>query len=596
MEKKSIWAKISGAVVNWSLKRKLIALLMFANVFLFGVASILGISIVVKNNDESLCRVMASSLAKSANDIRGALQDIETIMYRMATDPTIQDALSEVQDNSDDVITVTDAYRIVGNTLSIYITQFSEYYIQYITLDCPSFSAKSNMVWARALSTEDWAVLDGRAEANMAGAVVSTDFLPNHSLFLSQCVRRVTPLTLEPIGVVNIAVRLDEVINAASVWQDGSSLYLLLDGDRVIYSSPELDTDVSGRLLTMTDGSHLVLKVGDEHYFAVRATVPKLDWHYFRLVSYESTWRAQCLTISAFVAVLVVCLILSSFIGCMTVNRIMVHMDLLIAKIKAFGHDSNKVLNVGINYSERRDEIGLLHRRFDEMANNIMELIQTNYTNRLLMRDAQIKALENQINPHFLYNVLESVNWRARAIGEIQISQMMDSLGKLLRITLDRHNEDRFTLRDELQLVRHYMTIQQIRFSDQLEYTLDVPDELLDARIPKMSIQPIVENAIRYALEESPEICKIEVTAGEQNGRLSVWIRNTGSQFSKAAEGAGVETLESHGFGIGLMNIEKRLRLTFGDEYGLRVYNEDEHAVVRIDLPFPEGNTEGSEC
>ena len=135
MEKKSIWAKISGAVVNGSLKRKLIALLMFANVFLFGVASILGISIVVKNNDESLRRVMASSLAKSASDIHGALQDIETIMFRMTTDPTIQDALSKVQDNSDDVITVTDAYRIVGNTLSTYITQFSEYYIQYITLD-----------------------------------------------------------------------------------------------------------------------------------------------------------------------------------------------------------------------------------------------------------------------------------------------------------------------------------------------------------------------------------------------------------------------------------------------------------------------------
>ena len=103
-----------------------------------------------------------------------------------------------------------------------------------------------------------------------------------------------------------------------------------------------------------------------------------------------------------------------------------------------------------------------------------------------------------------------------------------------------------------------------------------------------MSIQPIVENAIRYSLEENPEVCKIEVSAGIHDGKVCIWIRNTGSQFPTVPEGAGVEALESHGFGIGLMNIQGRLHLTFGEEYGLNFYNEDDCAVVRMDLPLPD--------
>lgn len=596
-KKNPFWARMIREISNWSLKRKLISLLMFANVFLFCAASLLGIGIVAKNDDEKLRQVVASSLSKSADDIHRALRDVEAIMYRMVTDPAIQSALSETQDKSEDVIAITDAYRVIGNTLSTYITQFSEYNIHYITLDCPAFSSKSNIVWSRYLNSEDWETLDSRAEANMAGAVVSTDYLPGHALFLSQCVRRVSPLTLEPIGVVNIAINLDEIINAASVQQDGDSLYLLLDGERVIYTSPGLDLDVSEELLTMMDGSYRVLNVNGEHYFAVHTSVPELNWQYFRLVSYETTWRAQHLTIASFAVILVMCLFLSSVIGCTTVNRIMVHFDLLIAKINAFGKDSNQVLDVGVDYSNRHDEIGLLHRQFDEMANNIIDLIKTDYTNRLLMRDAQIKALESQIDPHFLYNVLETVNWRARAIGEIQISEMVSNLGKLLRTTLDRHNEDSFTLRDELQFVQNYMTIQQIRFSDQLIYTMHVPEALMDARIPKMSIQPIVENAIRYALEESLEVCEIEVSAGKQGEKLSIWIRNTGSQFPEADNCTNVEKLPSHGFGIGLANIDKRVRLTFGENYGLRFYNEDDQAVVRLDLPMPSREiTGGQKC
>ena len=201
------------------------------------------------------------------------------------------------------------------------------------------------------------------------------------------------------------------------------------------------------------------------------------------------------------------------------------------------------------------------------MAHQICDLIDKNYVSELLRKDAELETLEKQINPHFLYNTLESVNWRAKAIGETQISAMTEALGHLLHITLSK-STDIHTMKTELELVRYFMTIQ-------------------NALIPKLTIQPLIENAVHYGMESGDDVCHIRLAVTLQDKELCIRVSNTGSQFpDNFFEALQKKQYTARGFGIGLLNIDQRLRINFGQPYRIRFYNEDDWAIVEMHIPY----------
>ena len=265
------------------------------------------------------------------------------------------------------------------------------------------------------------------------------------------------------------------------------------------------------------------------------------------------------------------------------------HFDRLIENMKQFGEGKYEIAVPPIEY--RQDEIGLLYKNFDTMVEKINTLINENYINELLKKEAQIKAMESQMDPHFLYNTLDSINWRARMIKSEEISRITTALGNLLRLSLGNNSRD-FTLRRELTLVDNYIIIQKIRYQKRLDFSVDIPESLLDIPIPKFTLQPLLENAIRYGLEESSETCYITITSRTEDGTLILKIMNTGSSFEenfmeKLLDGE----IQPHGFGIGILNIHKRIQMTYGSAYGLRLYTiEDEEtyeecAAAEIRIP-----------
>ena len=172
---------------------------------------------------------------------------------------------------------------------------------------------------------------------------------------------------------------------------------------------------------------------------------------------------------------------------------------------------------------------------------------------------------------------------------------MVEALGNLLRKTLSRQSE-RNTLREEMEVVRYFMTIMDLRFEDRLQYTISADPELLNAELPALTIQPLVENAANYALEEMTELCYIDIKATKTADRphdFTILVRNTGTRFEEhLLEKLKTAQVKPRGLGIGLLNIEKRLRLTFGEDFQLDFYNEDGFAVARIILPYrPTGVT-----
>jgi len=216
-------------------------------------------------------------------------------------------------------------------------------------------------------------------------------------------------------------------------------------------------------------------------------------------------------------------------------------------------------------------------------------------------KQAELTALQSQINPHFLYNTLESVRGQALIDGNIEIAKMMEALSAFFRYSISRKGS-LVRLRDELANIENYMMIQRYRFNNRfaMEILLDEEDEeAYDYKIPKLIIQPVVENAIFHGLEESLEggIVSIEVIVTEKNLIITVSDNGKGMDAETLADLnqrihsqiIPLDRREGNGTantGIGLLNIHKRIQLLFGEEYGLSVYSTvNQGTDVEITVP-----------
>ena len=200
-----------------------------------------------------------------------------------------------------------------------------------------------------------------------------------------------------------------------------------------------------------------------------------------------------------------------------------------------------------------------LCRDFVYMTQKIDQLVQENYVKQLVIKETELRALQAQINPHFLYNVLESVNCMAVIAHQPDISVMVKSLGSLLREAMS--NQEIFhTIKQELGLIEAYLAIQSIRFENKLSYELMVEESVMNWEVPKFFLQPIVENAVVYGIEATGKGCHIRIQIKSENSRLYAEISDSGPGMDENVIQAIYNgTIKGRGNGIGLHNIIKRL-------------------------------------
>ncbi|OXS57401.1 two-component sensor histidine kinase [Cohnella sp. CIP 111063] len=240
-----------------------------------------------------------------------------------------------------------------------------------------------------------------------------------------------------------------------------------------------------------------------------------------------------------------------------------------------------------------RDDISELTRNFNFMTEKIRELIEQGYQMQLRNKEAQLLALQMQINPHFLYNTLQTIGGKAVLIGDYDIPEMCRSLGELFRYSFYEGNTES-TLGQELAHVGNYVYIQQFRFEDSLQIEFDVPQNLMDAPIIRFVMQPIIENAAVHALRGPDDRqLLIRVQAEARNGEIVLLVRDNGPGIPPeklAALRGGLEAKSMEvfaGVSIGLKNVHERIRLAYGDPYGLTVDSKPgEGTEIRIRIPY----------
>lgn len=222
------------------------------------------------------------------------------------------------------------------------------------------------------------------------------------------------------------------------------------------------------------------------------------------------------------------------------------------------------------------DEMAVLNASFNQMVEKIGQLVERNRLEQINLRQTELKVLQAQINPHFLYNTLDSIIWLAEAGKKEQVVEMVSALSDFFRTTLSK-GRDYITLQEEEKHIRSYLQIQQFRYRDILEYEIDIPHEMYRYPILKLTLQPLVENALYHGIKNKRGIGHIWVSAKEEDTRLVFCVRDNGIGMTPEKLGevraliCGDACDDNAKNGFGLFNVNQRLQLNYGEEFGLKI-------------------------
>lgn len=254
---------------------------------------------------------------------------------------------------------------------------------------------------------------------------------------------------------------------------------------------------------------------------------------------------------------------------------------------------------------DRQDELGYLSECFNDMSEEIDILLNQVYKEQLTRKEAELKTLQAQINPHFLFNTLESINWQARLNEVPEISEMVTALSELMEAGIGKGGP-KVSLREELAFVDSYILIMKNRYGDRLTFEKAVDKTVLNRKVPKLMLQPILENAIYHGIDKNRKNGEIKLSVSRVDKDIEIVVTDNGKGMTLDAlnhlndellnnEDSYLERTSGNAAGIGLRNVNRRLKLFYGSEYGVTVDSEEGiFTKVVIRLPYDDMTAGGN--
>lgn len=550
------------------IKNKLFVLHLMIVLAVFA-ACLAALQVAFKTYDDQLYSEAAQVLNLSTSGIESDLKRIEKMSYNIISDSKVQEYVGVIK-NSELPFERNEKMGLLITTLSSYANSENNVSsIHFISTEGEQYR----------ISTAAFDIDDGikdslvqRARMQEGANVIFVPGNEDKSVFVARAILATPGLSLDYMGTVIIRFNINKVIQQymASSPKSSSQLIILADGKTLYSSRPLADLDNSLFVLSDSTG-YAVREVKGEKLLITHHVSAYSGWDYISAIQYEQIFNRIIFMRSMIILLFLMISILTVLISMRFARNLTRPLELLTLKMKQVERGDFEIHGEDIAEYPRRDEIGQLHKDFGIMIQKIDTLIKDDFIKKIIIKDAQIKALQAQINPHFLYNTLESINWMAKLNHQKNISLMVESLGNLLRAAIS--NKERVvSLEEELKLLESYVTIQKIRYEERLDFCLNVGENLQKFSIPKLTLQPIVENSIKYGLENMIGTCKICVKAFEKEDVLELVIEDNGPGIPPDI----LERLKSgeimpKGLGIGLRNIDDRIKMIFGDKYGIEV-------------------------
>ncbi|SFT27709.1 sensor histidine kinase [Paenibacillus sp. BC26] len=404
---------------------------------------------------------------------------------------------------------------------------------------------------------------------------------------------RNTEQTTEYIGMIELSIlkeNIEDMIQKANITYDGVVYIQNSNGDIVSCSNlqnfnridpnTELIKELQNNDTTWNNAAF-----GNSDYVIKARAIENTDWTMVTAIPNTEIYSQSIRIRDLMLVLMLVCGLISYglayFITGATVKRI----QLLRKKMRLV---QEGFLNVEVN-SKIHDEIGDLTDSFNHMVKRIKLLVDEQYQNGKEIKNLELKALQAQINPHFLYNTLEMINWKAIDNDVPEIAVISQSLAKFYKLSLNK-GKDIVSLEDELDHIRIYVKIQNLRFDDKIKLAIDIDPDLYSCAILKLILQPIVENSIIHGIREDRDKEKgsITITGFPDKHDLVLIVKDDGVGMpqDKAEEilANGNPADEVHGYGV--RNINHRIKLCYGQEYGL-TYRSSPGNGTTVEIRIP---------
>lgn len=413
--------------------------------------------------------------------------------------------------------------------------------------------------------------------------------------------RLISPRTLKPVGMIIIDVNFKKIREIANMVTVGRTGYMsILDAKGHYVYHPDLEYlgkkarfESTDDMLSERSGSFSVERENKELLTFSRSD--DLGWTMLTLIPYREITQGSHNIRNNILWVTLITLSVAYLLGAnfaTSIIRPIKRLQQFVKKVEK-GDFSDKVI------VESRDEIGALSQGFNNMVDRLTQLLDEIYYSKLKetetnlrQKEMELRVLQSQISPHFLYNALETMRGMALEKDMDDIAEISSSLSRLLRYNL-KESSPTLSIRDELEVCRLYLQIQKYRFEERLAYEIDMPDWMLDYKIPKFSLQPIIENCIHHGVDPSSGQTCIHIRAYQESEKAYViQIEDNGPGMEQSLlysihHDLAHRDISMGGSQIGVVNVHRRIEYLFGPGYGLWIDSEHQKGTqVCLRLPL----------
>lgn len=584
--------------IQSSLRARIVAIITMLTII---PLSLLGI-ISYNNYFNTISKLTAESVIQIAEqlnkNIEGMIDDTSKLL-ELSKNQTVVDFLRNAGPTYDNAKEILELFRIYRNAykfnpsiVGIYIIgnngkSISEndgvYYIKQKKLD-------QNLTYNEVINNDDGvSILSGHipdyTENNNNGQVIS----------VAQVIKE--KVTHEVVGIMIIDLDISLIKDLCRSVKIGDSGYFFIlnrNGEPVFNPGKDYNLykkEYDWNKVLSKDGGQTISKIHNKKYLIVNNVFAKTEWQIIGQVPLNEIMKGAYDLRNITIMILMVCIILIFIMMIFISDNLTRPIRNLRRTMKLAEMGNLEVRAV----CKSNDEIAELCTAFNKMIIEIKQLLDDSIKEHEELKKSELKLLQSQINPHFLYNTLDAILWLAEAKENAKVIELVDALSKFFRIALSK-GRDYISVGDEVEHCRSYLIIQKIRYEDVLDYEIEISEEIINLMVLKLILQPIVENAIYHGIKNKRGGGKISLK-GYLNGASVIFEVIDGGigigderlkQIQEELESdQSLSEIKKRGFG--LYNVDRRIKLYYGREYGVSISSEyGNGTVVRISIPKGE--------
>ncbi|MEZ0536388.1 histidine kinase [Caldicellulosiruptoraceae bacterium PP1] len=589
--------RILAFINNLSIKYKLFMVFMTIIFISFGIFSVLNYFIVGRDVEKQAIYSSNNMLNQTASSLENKLTSVRNAMNIFAIDETLQKLITKTTEfyQNDIGNWLIDERDIVRISYAACRNFGIDNITIYMASGLPTIYENDTLLLFKRIEQRPWyndMIKNNQIYKWMKLKDIDPDSTKNYFSFI-RLISDTKDIT-KNIAAIRADIAEDSIISILDMARfTKSTVSFIADSqNKVISTSSNKDDfsainlkDIISKINTQRL-SFFETENNNNKYLIGNKEIEGTDWRLVMVIPYNQIHELNIKTLKQVIAII---LIITPFTLIITLFAVTSNTN----RIKKLIYSMNKVTKKGdfdINIkSDSNDEIGQLIEAFDFMIQKIKDLLKEQYLLGKEIKNLELKALQAQINPHFLYNTLDLINWMAIKSGNKDISNIISLLSKFYKLSLSK-GEDIVTVKNEIDHVVTYVTIQNYRFNNCIKLEVNVPENIYRVNIPKLTLQPLIENSIIHGiLEKNNQSGLISIVAEEKQDEVIIYVKDNGVgiPIDRLNEIENNRVIQKEGHGYGVKNINQRLKLYFGDNYGL-FYESKENVGTTVKIVIPK--------